>query len=396
MRRILFENDDTFWEQTNRCLSHATAGGADSGEVITTASRIPDGDFEAWYNEWLRLADRIAGGADRSLAGGHRVSARNASLRASNYYRQAHFVLHAEATGPRVTHAAERSIAYFEQAASLFDPVIEAVEIPYEDTTLPGYWYPARYGSGPRPTIIMHGGFDSTAEEQHFWSATAAWDRGYNVLSFEGPGQGKVILRQGIPFRHDWENVIGPVVDWLVERPDVDAGKIGYTGLSLGGYLAPRAAAFESRIAAVVAHDGLYDFGTVIGNVVEALGAHAEDGETGADVFARTGQGRWAVPHGMWVMGAGSPQEFVEKVGEFSLAGGVAEKIDCPILVVEDQAPLFVGQARTLFDHLTTQNKTYLAFGEDEGAGAHCHAGALFLANARIYDWLDDVLDHRA
>ena len=80
-------NDQSFSFETLRALAYTSYGGADIGEVTSTASRIPDGDKTAWYCEWRALAERIHADADRSAAEGHPVSARESYLRASNYYR---------------------------------------------------------------------------------------------------------------------------------------------------------------------------------------------------------------------------------------------------------------------------------------------------------------------
>ena len=89
------------------------------------------------------------------------------------------------------------------------------------------------------------------------FGGAAALERGYHALIFEGPGQGSMLFERQIPFRPDWENVITPVVDYLRSRPDVDPARIALTGWSLGGELAIRAAAFEHRLAAVVADPGI-------------------------------------------------------------------------------------------------------------------------------------------
>lgn len=94
----------------------------------------------------------------------------------------------------------------------------------------------------------------------YFGGAAAALQRGYTCLTFEGPGQGATIRLQRIPFRHDWENVITPVVDDLHTRPEVDKQRIALMGISLGGLWALRAAAYEHRLAACIANDGLFTF----------------------------------------------------------------------------------------------------------------------------------------
>ena len=105
-----------------------------------------------------RPPDRIAAEADDALRAGHRISARDGLLRAHNYYRSADFFLHGNPDDPRHHYAYERSVELFQAAARLFTPPVQPVEIPYENTTLPGYFYPGGDTAISRPTVITHTG----------------------------------------------------------------------------------------------------------------------------------------------------------------------------------------------------------------------------------------------
>ncbi|WP_406210449.1 alpha/beta fold hydrolase [Kitasatospora sp. NBC_01560] len=406
MKQLLFPNNIQFWYETLRSMSHIAYGGADFGEVVSTGERIVEGDYASWYTEWSATADRVAGEAEKALAAGHRVSARDGFLRASNYYRSAEFFLHGRTCDPRHDHAYDRSVACFRAAAALFTPVIEPVAIPYGDTTLPGYLYRVDDSGTPRPTLIMHNGFDGTAEELHFFGALAGVERGYTVLVFDGPGMPGPRHHQGLVFRPDWENVITPVVDFAETLPDVDNSRIALVGISMGGILAPRAAAFEHRLAALVAVDGLYDLGqtsvrNIPGTREEAerlLRAEAAPELDAAfeQIMAKDPIAHWAVNHGMYVMGVDTPRAFNASYLDYTLADGIAEQIRCPTLVCDAEDDMFFkGQPEQLYDHLTCP-KTLMLFTAEEGAGAHCHPGAMRLTQARIYDWLDDTLNATA
>ncbi|MFI8365349.1 alpha/beta hydrolase family protein [Streptomyces sp. NPDC085612] len=345
----------------------------------------------------------MAGEAEKALAAGHRISARDGFLRASNHYRSAEFFLHGNPCDARHDHAYDRSVTCFRAAAALFTPVIEPVEIPYEDTTLPGYLYRVDGSGTPRPTVIMHNEFDGTAEEMHFFGAMAAVERGYNVLVFDGPGMPGPRHHQGLVFRPDWENVITPVVDFAENLPDVDGSRLALIGISMGGVLAPRAAAFEHRLAALIAVDGLYDLGQVaVRNVpgtreeAERLlraGSAPELDAAFEQAMAHGPIARWAINHGMYVMGVDTPPRvFSASYLDYTLADGIAERIQCPTLVCDAEEDMFFqGRPEQLYDHLTCP-KTFMEFTTEEGAGAHCHPGAMRLSIARIYDWLDDTL----
>ena len=403
MKPLLFPEDTSFWYETQRALGHAAYGGADVGEVLTTAQAITAGDYDSWHDEWLATADWVSAEADKMLAEGHRISARDGLMRANNYYRSAEFFLHGNSDDPRIDHAYNRGRQCFRAAAALFDPPIEPVEIPYESTVLHGYFYRAAGSdTSPHPTMIMHTGFDGTCEEMHWYGAAAGQERGYHVLTFDGPGQAAARHLDGLVFRPDWENVITPVLDWLLARPGLDPTRVGLLGLSMGGLLAPRAAAFEHRLAACVAMDGVYDLGLTVTQNMPGTRAEAEAAlraETAPELDAMIEQLmtvnpniRWAATHGQYVMGVDSPRAFFASYLDYTLADGIAEQITCPTLVCDAQEDIFFdGQPKALFEHLTCE-KTLLDFTTAEGAGAHCQAGAQRLAFGRIYDWLDDVL----
>jgi dienelactone hydrolase len=405
MNPVIFTDDTSFWFETLRVLGHTAYGTADIGEVLTTAQAIKAGDYDSWHDEWLATANWLAAEAERALAAGHRVSARDGLMRASNYYRSADFYLHGNPDDPRIAHAYTRARDCFQQAAALFDPPIEPIEIPYEGTVLHGYFYPAhrRDGdAGPRPTIVMHSGFDGTCEEMHAFGAVAGQERGYHVVTFDGPGQPAALHFDGLHFRPDWEHVVGPVLDWVLARPEVDGDRVALLGASMGGLLAPRAAAFDHRLAACIAFDGVYDMGLtaaewIPGTRDEVRAAlrveHAPEFDAAIEqLMAGNPNIRWAATHGQYALGVDSPRALFAAFLDYTLADGIAEQIACPTLVCEAASDIFfAGQPQLLFDHLTCP-KTLLEFTAAEGAGAHCQAGAQRLAFARIYDWLDDTL----
>jgi len=401
MKQILFPDDVQFWFETLRSFGHIAYGGADFGEVLAISERITAGDYDSWHDAYLEAADRLAGEAGDALRAGHRVSARDGLLRASNYYRSADFFLHGHPEDPRHQHAYDRSVECFQAAAPLLATPAQPVRIPYGSTTLPGYFYRAGGAGTARPIVIMHTGFDGSAEEMHFAGAAAAAERGYHALVFDGPGQAGPIHRQNLVFRPDWENVVGPAVDFALSLPGVDATKIVLCGLSMGGVLAPRAAAFEHRLAALVAVDGVYDMGQLgrgpagpDPELDRRLRAEA-DPDLDAEFAQLTKESpvmRWAMEHAQYVFGAASPRHAAAALLDYHVRDGIAEQITCPTLVCDAPSDLFfTGQPRQLYDHLTCP-KMLLEFTAAEGADAHCHVGAQRLAQGRIYDWLDDTL----
>jgi hypothetical protein len=174
---LLFQDDPQFWYETVRPFGGAEYGAALFGEVIAITQTIKTGDYDSWYDANTTFADRVSAEAETQLKQGHRISARDGFLRACNYYRSAEFFLHANPDDPRVTRAYQRSVACYKAAAGLFTPGIESVEIPYEGTTLPGYFHSSDTSGRPRPTILLNTGFDGSAEEMHRDGARAAVER---------------------------------------------------------------------------------------------------------------------------------------------------------------------------------------------------------------------------
>jgi dienelactone hydrolase len=402
-------NDQSFSFETLRALGYAPYGGADIGEVTSTASQIPDGDKTAWYSEWRALAERIHADADRSAAEGHPVSARESYLRASNYYRLCEFYLRVgPADDPLVREVGQLSVDCFARAAQLMNPAPERVSFPYENTTLPGWWIPADLGTahptggdpdGPRPTLLFHGGFDSTEEELYFSGGAAAARRGYHVLAFAGPGQGSALRDQKLLFRPDWDAVVTPAVDWLSARPDVDPDRIALMGMSLGGLLAPRAAAAEHRVAALIAYDGLYSFADSLyrgvgPEVMELIGGDLVTSDRRANALLEEFTSSKAQTFGpifqwgMWVLGADSMAAVLRAVAPYTLEG-YAPLVTCPTLVLDGEND--PGHASQLYEALRCQ-KTYHLFPAAEGGGEHCQEGVMSRLHQVVFDWLDTVL----
>jgi hypothetical protein len=215
-------------------LAGAYGDGGAVGESYSTARRIKDKDIESWTVEWTATADRIEGIAAKCLSGGHIVSAREAFLRASVYWRTGFFYL--ETKDPRQFEMYQRHRSCFRQAAKLFDPQIEPVSIPYENgKTLPGYFMRAAADGVPRPTVMILGGGDSTCEEMYdFGGGAAAVRRGYNALLWEGPGQvGAFAADKTLTYRPDYEVPTRYAVDYVLSRTDVDRKRLALAGNSI-------------------------------------------------------------------------------------------------------------------------------------------------------------------
>jgi dienelactone hydrolase len=395
---IPLSTDRTFDFNLLRWHGLARYGGSDIAEILDVADRIVPGDFESWYREFFTLAQRVETEGWPALDSSP-VTRRDRAFRAASYYRAADFFLHGTPDDPRIVRTWASATEQFDRAISLMSPPGERLQIQADGFNLPAIFFRAEGDAGPRPTVLMFNGFDGSQEEMLHMCGIAALERGFNVLTFEGPGQPTVIRSQGVGFRPDWEQVVTPVVDHCVAEPEIDASRLGLIGVSFGGYLAPRAAAFEPRLAAVVTIDGLFDAYQSVANLLTPeLSALLDDRDAtgfnaamGAAMAQDSGL-RWYIQHGLWCFKVPTPFDFFVAARPYTLEG-VAQNISCPVLVCAAAADhLNPGQAEALAAALGAQ-ATLRSFTEEESAGSHSHPGASVLVNGVVYDWLSDTLD---
>jgi dienelactone hydrolase len=390
--------DGSFHFNLLRWLGTAPYRGVDVAEMLDVADRIVAGDFESWHGEFLALAQQVEGESSRN----HEVSpitVRDRAFRAASYYRAADFFLHGTPSDPRIASTWVSATAQFNKAIAQLTPAGERLTIQASGFTIPAIFYRATTDRLPRPTILMFNGFDGSQEEMLHITGFAALERGFNVLTFEGPGQPTVVREQGLGFRHDWEHVVSPVVDHCERVPEIDAGRITLLGLSFGGYLAPRAAAFEPRIRAVAAIDGLFDgHEAVRGLLNEELKTLFDRQEVDAfnaamrGAMRNNGALRWYIEQGVWSFRVTTPYEFFDRSRTYTLEG-VAQRITCPVLVCEAAGEHFnPGQAEKLAAALGDR-ATVRSFTASESAAYHSHIGAFVLMNGVVLDWISQTLD---
>jgi pimeloyl-ACP methyl ester carboxylesterase len=392
-------SDPLFDAQWLRAVGHASYGGAEVNECFVAARQIREPDARSWFEGWYSVAEGVLVEAEKSLACGRRVSALGSYLRASNYFRAAYTFLIGAPPDPRVLEAYQLHRTAFASAIPLMMPTAERIAIPFETAPLHGYLFRAADNGKPRPTLILNGGYDSTAEESYFFSGAAAVARGYTAITFDGPGQGAAIIENGMVFRPDWEAVIGPVVDYALTRPEVDRDRIALMGTSFGGYLAPRAASAETRLAACIADPGEFSLWEELESRIPAFVARElQAGGSAAQSLAslilrrrvRHATAGWGLRRGMWVHGVRTPLDYLRLLKAYSLEGR-AERIRCPTLVCSAENDEIGVTAAKLYKVITCE-KQFIAFTAKEGAGEHCEVGARTLFNQRAFDWLDRIM----
>lgn len=392
-----FKNDD-FQFGLEIALGASARGAADAGEVLATASRIKNGDTDSWLEQWLTTGEevRAAGAAAAEL--GHRASALSCFLRAATYYATALSVVTTAGAGGRQLELWREQRACWDRAVDLFPTPGERVSIAYEQTTLPGYFFPAP-GSAPRerrPLIVMNNGSDGATSEMWAAGGAAASERGYHWMTFDGPGQQAALFDQRIRARPDWEAVLTPVLDAMLARPDVDPGRVAVVGVSQAGFCVPRALCFEHRFAAAVADPGVVDvLRSWTSHLPPSMVKQLEAGKQAAfdremhlverfSPSTRAALDYRGQPYGI---GADTPYDLYQEVKRYVLGDELAQ-LQTPLLITAPEEEQFwPGQATELSERVGGHAEL-LAFTAAEGSARHCEPLSPLLRDARVFDWL--------
>ena len=399
----VFHPDETFDGQLLRVLTYTYEGCSDYGECISTAHRVKPHDTNSWYSEWHDLAERIETRAETALAKDHKATAHEAYLRASMYHRISGQFFIGSPGDSRLLDAFTKSVTCFEESMKLSTTVrCEVIKIPYKDGKyFPGYFLTPIGGHNKSgPTVIINGGYDSTKEECYGFSGAAALRRGYNVLLFDGPGQGLTLVEQGVITIPDWENVITPIVDYLYTRNDVDKSKIAAMGISLGGYQIPRAVTKEKRITAIICDPAQIDLGKkararlplptswstsfpkktpwwVVSILSTVLSKRLSDPSGG-----------WTLRRILHVHGLKDINSMFPELDKFHYD---PKDVTCPAFISFAEKDLLAQECEEFEKHIGSTEKKLVRYTEEEGAEEHCEAGGRALFNADAFDWLEEL-----
>ncbi|MDA0637743.1 alpha/beta fold hydrolase [Nonomuraea sp. MCN248] len=364
--------DNYMWSSA---FNLALMAGGSLGEMHRWLAPLRDGepDAEAWGKAWEGMAGQQEEQAARDLQGGLRRSAGLRYLRASIYHASGERQI---APGPEKAAGYQAALAAFNKAVELAPLNVERIEVPSPDGVLPGYLIPARTAE-PAPVVIFYGGFDVTKEILYGFVEEEFVRRGITCLVMDSPGVGEPLRLRNVPSRPDYEVPTGAVIDYLETRADVDADRIGVMGISLGGYYAPRSAAFEPRIKACAAWGGIWDWGA-------------------------TWEKRWAtrsktvsVPWFQlpWVMGTDTMEAGLERVKQWTLVD-VLPKLTQPLLIVhgENDRQVAVEDAHKAYEAAGSADKTLRIFTVAEGGAEHCQTDEPDPARQLIADWFGQRL----
>lgn len=357
-----------------------------------------------WDGGRLEDVEKIAGRINNSsdwkrelIALGDEAMSEDRIENAIAYYRMSEFFMYDGDPDKKKYYklATELFYQYFEDFFMGEDPVIARYEVPFENVKLP-VWHLRPEGDS-KGVLLLHGGNDSYFEEFLF-PVLYLRDKGFEVYVFEGPGQGGVVRLQGLHFTHEWEKPVKAVLDYF--NPE----NLTIIGVSLGGYLAPRAAAFESRICRVVAWSVFPCFQDVIlgtqrpilQNMFRAL-MRLRAGAVINFVFSKKAKREpmvdWGLKHGMYAYEAKDAYTYAQKLKLYDLSP-VAERITQDMLIIGADRDHFIdyrmigGEISMLKN---VRSLTFRLFTDKEEAQNHCNVGNTKLVLDTICNWVEQI-----
>lgn len=346
-------------------------------ELATQGSDVGTTEFMA---AWQAVADQLEEQAKDAEAKGHRRTAGQLYKRASGYLAQSERMQSA-----KKEHRAGRNAIYehclrlTEKSFELLEPHVTRVEVPFEGSSLPAYFSDASTDGEPVPVMIMLNGLDSTKE--HMYTSDHHNElraRGISTLMVDCPGSGEALRLRDLHSRVETETWAAACVDYLTGRDDVRADRIGLVGWSLGGYYAPRAAAFEKRLALVVAWGANHNWGAVQKRRLQ------REGENPVPHY-------WE--HVLWVWGEDDLDTFITHAEAVHL-DDVVEHISVPFLIAhgENDRQIPLEYAHRSYEQAVNSPKRELRiFTPAEGATEHIGLDHLPYVSTFIADWVADT-----
>ena len=329
------------------------------------------------------------------IALGDTALAEGRTKNAVGYYRMSEFFM-VDGDPDKLAYYRKATALFYKHYRSFFDGgLVERLEAPYEEVSLPILH--VRPESARRDVILLHGGNDSYFEE-FFSPMLYLAKQGFEVYLFEGPGQGGVVREQGKKFTHEWERPVKAVLDAVGES------SVTIMGASLGGMLAPRAAAFEPRIRRVIGWSVFPNFLYVaLGMVPKAMRGpvrfllgHNLRGPVNAVLRRKMAKSLvldWGVRHGMFAYDAPDPFGYVKKLDDYKMTD-IGPRLTQDVLVIGAEKDHFIPKQLYSMELDALPNVKSLTFRlmtEREDAGAHCNVGNPKLVLDTAADWLNGL-----
>ncbi len=368
----------------NLSVAIAMESGGQIGEVVDMCRPIldaakngADAGTPQFMAQWAAMGDKLIELAAEDEARGRAFSASNKLERASLYLLTAERMQGHGAPGREAIYARARET--FDRSTRLGKLGRERVDVPLAKGSMPALWTRAP-GPGRKPAVVFCNGLDS-CKELLFWTRLPQElaRRGISTLCVDQPGSGEALRLQGLPVDPCSESWASSAVDWLERQDDVDARRIGMTGISLGGHFAPRAVAYEPRFASGAVWGANHNWREVQDRRLQ------REGENPVPHY-------WA--HVMWAFGAGGMDEFLARSEAMNL-NGHTDRIKVPFLVTHgaNDRQISPSYADDLYDQLVNSpRREKVIFTQREGGIEHVGADNMAYGRDLISDWFAETL----
>lgn len=398
--RIVGFTDAEMDYQLMRQLGAVRYGGASVGECLALAQRIKNADPASWVAEFSAAGQRQEADAAARLARGHRLSAADQYLVASNNYRAAEY--YSTVDEPLHARFGLKSRESFLAAMRARGVAFEAFSLPLDGLALPAYYFHSPYATskGKNKTLMIISGYDGTLEETWLAYGCAALERGYHLMLFTGPGQMDTLrFYPMVHFIPEFERIGRIALDHVLARAQTDPARLALMGISFGGYFATRIAAHDERVRALIPNSPIVDLHRYMASFVGFDPAELPDSE---DVRLQdidklpeqvvSAQTRTMMRNLIHRLGQGSFKAAYLRLREFRVSDEALGRIRCPALALvgegEGKDPL--AQSKHFCQHVGGPVHQHI-FTASEGADAHCQNTNLAYSAAVSMDWLDET-----
>jgi pimeloyl-ACP methyl ester carboxylesterase len=329
------------------------------------------------FNDWKRIMTALADTA----------ASEERWINAAFYYRAAEFF--SLSTDPDKEILYERFADIFYNRAFAGEP-IERHAVPYEGTYIPALHIPPAQGP-VKGSMVIHGGFDSFIEEWYS-CATVFAAQGYDVIMFEGPGQGAALKKYGLPLTHEWEKPVIAILDYF--RLD----NVTLLGISMGGWMCFRAAAFEPRITRVIASSIAFDYMQIPPLPVQMLARFLLQFPRLMDFLAglkmkASYQERWGINNLMYITKIPSPVKASEVLLRFNEENLLSELVNQDVLILTGADDHFIPlkmHYKQVDALKNVRSLTARIFTREEQGQNHCQVGNIGLALEVMLKWIEE------
>jgi pimeloyl-ACP methyl ester carboxylesterase len=390
---IRFKNNDMDF-MLNWAIGAGQIAGLSASQVFYAIHNIKDGDATGWRNGFTCLGDSQMDQAQHWSTSNQHLKAGQFLMGTAYAYRAALQYTNPSMPEFLTAHAAMESA--FQKGTNQIGIPMRPVEIPFEGTTLPGYFL--EIDGTPRPTVLMVGGGDTFREDLFYFAGYPGWKRGYNVLMVDLPGQG-ITPNRGLHFQVDMNLPISTILDWLEENALVKPVQIAMYGVSGGGYFTAQGVASDSRVQAWIAATPIYDVsqvfsvemgaalktpGWLMNAVMQISGAINQSAEINLAKYA-------------WQFGTNNFKTAIDQVMVQAKTVDF-HSINCPslFLISEGEGPELLRQTREVYEDFVKRgvNVNLQEFTAAQGADGHCQLNNLRFAHSVVFDWLDQLFYH--